>query len=86
MIFYNHNNIKKQSMVATNIIFPVCYLIFAKVILIITNKCPFPPKLILVGNPWWVIICYIIGICLGFLLLGYGLHFANRFINKKLKR
>lgn len=86
VIFCNHNKIKNQLLVATNLIFPICYIVFAQVIFVITKKCPFPAELILVGNPWNIIICCIIVICLVFLSLGYGLHFTNKFINKKLNR
>lgn len=82
-IFCDHNKINKQSLIFTNLIFPICYIIFAQVIFVITNKYPFPAELILAGNSWHIVICYIIGICLVFLLLGYGLHFSNRFINQK---
>lgn len=83
-IFCNHNKINNQLLISTNLVYPIFYIIFAKVIFTMTNKCPFPAKLILVGNPWYVVICYIIGICFTFLLLGYGLHFSNRFINQKV--
>lgn len=85
-IFCNHSKINNPLLISTNLVFPLFYIIFAKVIFIMTNKCPFPAKLILVGNPWYVVICYIIGICFVFLLLGYGLHFSNRFINQKVRR
>lgn len=85
-IFCNHSKINNPSLISTNLVFPLFYIIFAKVIFIMTNKCPFPAKLILVGNPWYVVIYYIIGICFVFLLLGYGLHFSNRFINQKVRR
>lgn len=83
--FCDHNKIKNHLLIATNLIFPICYMIFAQIILAVTNKCPFPARLILVGNPWYVKIGIIVGLCLVFLLLGYGLHFLNRLINKKLK-
>lgn len=85
-IFCDHNKINDPALISTDLIFPICYLIFAQVILVMTNKCPFPANLILVGNSWYVIICCIIGICFAFLLLGYGLHFSNRFINQKVRR
>lgn len=85
-IFCNHNKINNPLLISTNLVFPLFYIIFAKVIFTMTNKCPFPAKLILVGNPWYVVICYIIGICFVFLLLGYGLHFGNRLINQKVRR
>lgn len=85
-IFCNHNKINNPLLISTNLVFPLFYIIFAKVIFTMTNKCPFPAKLILVGNPWHVVICYIIGICFVFLLLGYGLHFGNRLINQKVRR
>ena len=85
-IFCNHNKINNQLLISTNLIFPICYIIFAQAMFVVTNNCPFPAKIILVGNSWNVIIGYIIGICFVFLLLGYGLHFSNRFINKKVGR
>lgn len=85
-IFCDHTKIKNQLLIATNLIYPICYIIFAQAIFSITKKCPFPAKLILVGNSWYIIAYYIIGICFVFLLLGYGLHFSNKFIRKILKK
>jgi len=85
-IFCNHNKISNQLLISTNLIFPICYVIFAQVVFVMTNKCPFPASLILVGNSRYVIICYIVGVCLIFLLLGYGLHFGNKFINQRIRK
>lgn len=85
LLFCNHNEIKNQLIITTNLVFPLCYVVFAEVVFIITNKCPFPAELILVGNSWYVIIAYLFGIGIILLMLGYSLHFTNRFI-KRLKK
>lgn len=84
--FCNHNKIKNQVLIITNLVFPLCYMIFAEIIFVITNNCPFPANLILVNNPWYIIICYLFGLSVVISLFGYILHLSNRFINKKLER
>lgn len=83
-VFCDHTKVSNQLLIATNIIFPICYMLFAQLIFIITKKCPFPAKLILVGNPWYIVIGCIIGLCIVFLLLGYALHFINKYINRRI--
>lgn len=82
LIFCNHNKVKSQ-LITTNLIFPLCYILFAKIIFIITNSCPFPAELILVGKPFHITILYLFGLGIIILILGYGLHFFNRFIKNK---
>lgn len=78
VLFCNHNSVKSKSVIATAAVFPLCYVLFSKIMLIITGNCPFPARLILVGVPFGFTICAIIAVCAVYLILGYALHFANK--------
>lgn len=43
-IFYNHNKINNQSLISTNLIFAIFYIVFAKVIFTMTNTTLFAYK------------------------------------------
>ena len=82
-IFCNHNRIKKHLLIATCLVFPLVYLMIAKIVQLATGNCPFPAVLIFEGNPLHLVIVYIVAVCLIFLLLSFILHFINRAIHKK---
>jgi len=82
IVFCDHNSITKPSIIATVVVFPICYIAFSYILLRITGYCAFPANLILVGNSYLIQIAIIAGLCTCFLGLGHLLHFLNRYIHK----
>ena len=82
-VFCNHNRIKKHLLIATCLVFPLVYLMIAKIVQLATGNCPFPARLIFEDTPLHLVIVYIVAVCLIFLLLSFILHFINKAIHKK---
>ncbi len=82
-IFCNHNRIKNHLLISTCLVFPLAYLMIAKIVQFATGNCPFPAVLLFEGNPPHLVIVYIAAVCLVYLILNYILHFINRAIHKK---
>lgn len=81
--FCNHREISNPAWIATDLIFPLCYLLFAFVLGKMSGTTPFPASLIFNMRSMGNVLLTIVGLSVVFLILGYMLHFINRFIHIK---
>lgn len=84
--FCNHLEVQNNWIIGTDIVFPICYFIFASILYRTVGICPFPISLVLIDSSSGQVILGIGLMILLFLLLGYGFHFLNRFLNRKRSR
>lgn len=82
-VFCDHREIRKISLVSTNIVFPAAYLLFAFLLRQASGNCPFPASILFSLGSIWAILTCIAALLAVFLLLGYALHFFSRLIHKK---
>lgn len=83
--FCNQQEITRGLLVATDIIFPLCYLVFAFIWWKVMGICPFPASMLFEMQNVWSVLAGIIVLAIAFLLLGYALHFLKRLIHKRTK-
>ncbi|ROR25654.1 hypothetical protein EDD66_1104 [Mobilisporobacter senegalensis] len=81
--FCNHQNISNPALIATDIIFPLCYLFFAFILRGIWGITPFPASMIFEMGSIENVLLAMAALLVIFLILGYVLHLANWFIYKR---
>jgi len=81
-VFCDHTDMHVKY-IFTDIVFPVCYFIFAFVLYKSTGVCPFPVSLILVGSSAGQAALGVGALILLFILLGYVFHSLNRLAHRK---
>ncbi len=78
IVFCNHMEIKKALWVLTDIVFPICYFVFAFILWKTVGICPFPASLILVNSSPLQVGLGVGLVVVIFIALGYALHFFNK--------
>lgn len=83
VVFCNHTTIRNHLVVVTDTVFPICYFVFAFILWKTVGICPFPASLLLIDRSIPQVIVGVGLVVLLFVVLGYALHFLNRFVSKK---
>lgn len=80
-IFCDHSQFDKSMLVMTDTVFPICYFTFAAILWVTVGICPFPASLLLIDRSVIQVVLGVGAVLLIFIVLGYVLHFINKWVH-----